>query len=322
MGRGSEDDLRGRWLARFTGHHDAPRVELAPNGLVVRHCSRIPLARRVLLRLPPECTHGPLLVRVPILDRYLLRAAHGKHQPTVPLDPDALHPRNHQGALLPVPGLQANLAGRFGVLRGGAHHDLSPGHPGRRSLGGALARLRLDALHLGLLLLHRLFRCLARARLLDIWIKGFLRPPWDECWAPASAADDLDRQWCREARRLVRGELCGGVGAALHLRRKPLLAEPHLQGHLGRGLLPDATSSRLGLYGCDTGVGGSLIPARRSSVRIMQIISGLHSLDRAGTDGSDAHLHHRPPALHRRVCHQLDPDPLVHLLLLDDLRGF
>ena len=44
-------------------------LELAPNGFVVCHCSCIPLARWILLRLPPECADGPLLVRVPILDR-------------------------------------------------------------------------------------------------------------------------------------------------------------------------------------------------------------------------------------------------------------
>ena len=101
--------------------------------------------------------------------------------------------------------------------------------------------------------------------------------------------------------------------------RKPLLAESHLQGHPGRGLHPDATGSRLGLRGCDTGVGRPPIPALRA---FLWIISGLLSFDRAGTDGSDAHLHHRAPALHRRFCHQLDPHPLDYLLLLDDQRGF
>ena len=55
------------------------------------------------MRMPHQSLE-PKLPNPPVA-RYLLRAADGKHQPTLPLDPDALHPRNHQGALLPVLGL-------------------------------------------------------------------------------------------------------------------------------------------------------------------------------------------------------------------------
>ena len=66
-------------------------------------------------------------------------------------------------------------------------------------------------------------------------------------------------------------------------------------------------------------MGGSPLPPLRAFLWILSDLVGFH---RPGTNGSDAHLHHRPPALHRRFCHQPDPNLMVHLLLLDGQRGF